>query len=201
MIGFVSGVLLRKGDDQVIVDCGGVGYLLAVSARTRSALGAVGGNVQMEVHTHVREDALALFGFCDAFEKEVFELLLSVSGVGPKMAMNVLSGLAAEALVAALRDGDLARLTQAPGVGKKTAERLVLELKQKAKALGELPSNQVSNVTALRTGRPSELTSALVNLGYRPAVVDALVETIFREAPELPFEEALRESLRRLRTG
>lgn len=198
MIGLLSGTLARKGETSAIIDCHGVGYLVAISSRTRDRLPALGAPATLEIHTHVREDALSLFGFFDGFEKEVFELLLTVSGVGPKMAMNVLSGISAELLVHALVDGDLAQLTKAPGVGKKTAERLVVELKANAKKLGAPPGAAPASPT-MRGARASELASALLNLGYRQQSVEQVVEAVLRDVPDLAFEEALREALRRMR--
>jgi len=175
-----------------------VGYVVAISSRTRDRLPLLGAAVTLEIHTHVREDALSLFGFFDAFEKEVFELLLTVSGVGPKMAMNVLSGISAETLVHALVDGDVAQLTSAPGVGKKTAERLIVELKAAAKKLGA-PQSASAAAPSVRTARASELASALLNLGYRQGSVEQVVESVLRDVPDLAFEDALREALRRMR--
>lgn len=198
MIGLLSGTLARKEEQSAIVDCHGVGYTVAISSRTRDRLPVLGGAVVLEIHTHVREDALSLFGFFDAFEKEVFELLLTVSGVGPKMAMNVLSGISAELLVRALVDGDVAQLVAAPGVGKKTAERLIVELKAAAKKLGA-PHSTSPAAPSVRGARASELASALLNLGYRQGSVEQVVETVLRDAPDINFEDALRESLRRMR--
>jgi Holliday junction DNA helicase RuvA len=197
MIGLLTGTLARKTEVSAIIDCHGVGYVVAVSSRTRDRLPAIGGAVTLEIHTHVREDALSLFGFFDAFEKEVFELLLTVSGVGPKMAMNVLSGISAELLVHALVDGDIAQLTQAPGVGKKTAERLIVELRAAAKKLGA-PASVSAAAPSVRGARASELASALLNLGYRPGSVEQVVESVLRDTPDIVFEDALRESLRRM---
>lgn len=198
MIGLLSGTLARKQEQSAIVDCQGVGYVVAISSRTRDRLPLLGAAVTLEIHTHVREDALSLFGFFDAFEKEVFELLLTVSGVGPKMAMNVLSGISAETLVHALVDGDVAQLTSAPGVGKKTAERLIVELKAAAKKLGA-PQSASAAAPSVRTARASELASALLNLGYRQGSVEQVVESVLRDVPDLAFEDALREALRRMR--
>jgi len=198
MIGLLNGTLVRKGEQSAIVDCHGVGYVVAISARTRDRLPLLGASVVLEIHTHVREDALSLFGFSDTFEKEVFELLLSVSGVGPKMAMNVLSGISAELLVRALVDGDVAQLVAAPGVGKKTAERLIVELKATAKKLGA-PNSSSPSAPSVRGARASELASALLNLGYRQASVESVVDAVLKEASDLNFEDALRESLRRMR--
>ncbi len=144
MIAQIHGRLLRKGPQEAIVDVGGVGYRLTIPLSTFYRVGEPGAEVTLLTHTHVREDTLALFGFLTAVEQALFERLIAVSGVGPKLAVSVLSGIEAPELVAALRSGDVARLTRIPGVGKKTAERLVVELKDKMKdlALGGGPARR-----------------------------------------------------------
>src|SRR5256886_8536168 len=131
MIGLLRGRLLEKRPNQVILDVGGVGYLIAVPLSTFAAMGDLHAEVTLLIHTHVREDALSLYGFLSAREKHLFELLLGASGVGPSLALKILSGMNVEELVPAIRGGDLARLTRIPGVGRKTAERMVVELKDK----------------------------------------------------------------------
>ena len=135
MIAFLRGAVLEKHPNQVIVDVGGVGYDLTIPVSTFTALPETGGEVRLRVHTHVREDQLALFGFWSARERELFERLIAVSGIGPRLAQVVLSGMAADDLIAALAAGDLARLTRIPGVGKKTAERMIVELRDKLQEL------------------------------------------------------------------
>ena len=135
MIGLLRGRLLEKRPNQVILDVGGVGYLVAVPLSTYAAMGELHTEVTVLIHMHVREDALALYGFLSAREKHLFELLLGASGVGPSLALKILSGMNVEELVPAIRTGDLARLTRIPGVGRKTAERMVVELKDKLEAV------------------------------------------------------------------
>src|ERR1700688_5254538 len=131
MIGLLRGRLLEKRPNQVILDVGGVGYLVALPLSTYAAMGELHAEVTLLIHLHVREDALALYGFLSAREKHVFELLLGASGVGPSLSLKILSGMNVEELVPAIRGGDIARLTKIPGVGRKTAERMVVELKDK----------------------------------------------------------------------
>jgi Holliday junction DNA helicase RuvA len=196
MIGALRGKVWRKMESTALIDCGGVGYLVTMSSHGLAKLGPVGSDASVDVHTHVREDALSLFAFADEYEKDVFELLLSVSGVGPKMAINVLSGMPVERLVKAIATDDLAALTKISGVGKKTAERLLLELRSGIKKLGGgvTPSAKAGPVS--RTG---EVASALLNLGYKPAQVEGLVERLLKEFPEHSFEELVREALKSLR--
>src|SRR5450755_1477585 len=135
MIGQLRGKLAEKRPNSVLVDVGGVGYVVAVSLSTYAALGELHAEVTLLIHTHVREDALALYGFISAREKQLFEMLLSASGVGPSLALKILSGMSVEELVPAIRGNDLGRLTKIPGVGRKTAERMVVELKDKLEAV------------------------------------------------------------------
>src|ERR1700741_5573523 len=135
MIGLLRGRLLEKRPNQVILDVGGVGYLVAVPLSTYAALGELHAEVTLLIHTHVREDALSLYGFLSSREKHLFEMLLSASGVGPSLALKILSGMSTEELIPAIRGNDLGRLTKIPGVGRKTAERLVVELKDKLEAV------------------------------------------------------------------
>src|SRR5689334_19752024 len=137
MIAHLRGRLIAKHPNQAIVEAGGVGYDVTISVPTFSDLPAAGAEVSLFVHTHVREDALALFGFLRAAEKQLFEKLISVSGIGPKLAITILSGMETNAMVAAIRGNDIAKLTRIPGIGKKTAERMVLELRDKLQAFGE----------------------------------------------------------------
>jgi Holliday junction DNA helicase RuvA len=194
VIARLDGVLVEKRGDAAVLDVQGVGYLVHLSLQSSARL-PDGGRVQLRCHTHVREDALQLFGFVTAEEEELFHLLISVSGVGPKLAVNILSGMPAGELAAAILHGELARLTKISGVGKKTAERLVLELKDKVKESG------------LVSARPSQpppapdadqaLLSALVNLGYRPAAAERTAEAVRRSlGPAAPLEARLREALK-----
>src|ERR1700682_2543173 len=135
MIGLLRGRLIEKRPNQIILDVGGVGYLVAVPLSTYAAMSDLHAELTLLIHTHVREDALVLYGFLSAREKHVFELLLGASGVGPSLSLKILSGMNVEELVPAIRGGDIARLTKIPGVGRKTAERIVLELKDKLEAV------------------------------------------------------------------
>ncbi len=192
MIGLLRGRLLEKRPNQIILDVGGVGYLVAVPLSTFAALGELHGEVTLLIHTHVREDALSLYGFLSQREKHLFELLLGASGVGPTLALKILSGMNVEELVPAIRTGDLARLTKIPGVGRKTAERMVVELKDKLEAVAieaEKPA------PASPAGVESDVKSALVNLGYDERTADAAVAEAKREAGATNFEKLLREAL------
>jgi Holliday junction DNA helicase RuvA len=178
MIAHLRGKLLSKTPQTAVVEAGGVGYEVTISIPTFTALPAEGNEVSLLVHTHVREDALALFGFTTATEKRLFEKLLSISGIGPKLAITVLSGLPPERLIAAIHGQDHATLTRIPGVGKKTAERIVLELKDKLQGLAPAAGG-----TSAATPVSEDVLSALVNLGYPRAAAQKGVEAaIAREA-------------------
>jgi len=193
MIGLLRGRLLEKRPNQVILDVGGVGYLVAVPLSTFAALGELHAEVTLLIHTHVREDALALYGFLSAREKHLFELLLGASGVGPSLALKILSGMNVEELVPAIRGADLARLTKIPGVGRKTAERMVVELKDKLEAVAveaEKPAAAASSA-----GAEADVKSALINLGYDERTADSAVAEAKRQAGTSNFEKLLRASL------
>lgn len=198
MIALVRGRLLRKEAQEAVVDVGGVGYRVTIPFSTFYRIGEVGQEVTLLTHTHVREDALALFGFLTATEQALFERLIAVSGVGPKVAIAILSGIEAPDLVSALRSGDVARLTRVPGVGKKTAERLVLELKDKVQGLpGAEPEAKLPPPGA---PTPTEdLVSALVHLGYsRSEAEKGVARAVEAADEEVRFEELLRRALRAL---
>jgi Holliday junction DNA helicase RuvA len=196
MIAYLRGRLHDKQPQRVVVDVGGVGYDVAVPLSTFYQLGEDGGEVALRIYTHVREDQLALFGFLTASEQTVFERLLGVSGIGPKLALGVLSGIEPTDLVAALERGDVARLTRIPGIGKKTAERMVLELRDRLlKELG--PSIGVSPSAGDQAQR-EDLVSALVNLGYDRRAVDRVVGAQGQEWSARPFEQQLRAALKAL---
>jgi Holliday junction DNA helicase RuvA len=192
MIGLLRGRLLDKRPNQVILDVGGVGYLVAIPLSTFATLGELHAEVTLLVHTHVREDALALYGFLSAREKHLFELLLGASGVGPTLALKILSGMNVEELIPAIRTGDLARLTKIPGVGRKTAERMVVELKDKLEAVTveaeKLPA-------ASPAGAAADVKSALINLGYDERAAEAAVAEAKRQAGTANFENLLRATL------
>jgi Holliday junction DNA helicase RuvA len=191
VIAQIRGRLLRKGPQEAVVDVGGVGYRVTIPLSTFYRVGEPGAEVTLLTHTHVREDALALFGFLTAVEQELFERLIAVSGVGPKVAISILSGIEAPELVAALRASDIARLTRIPGVGKKTAERLVVELKDKMTAL---PSAEVP-AAAAASPEADDIVSALVHLGYSRPEAERAVERTLRAHEGGRFEDLLRYAL------
>lgn len=190
MIGGLRGAVAAKTPGLVLVDVGGVLYEVAVSLQAYARIPAEGARVALDVVTHVREDAIVLFGFLDPAEKTLFNWLRAVSGVGPRLSLNILSGIPAEDLHAALGAGDVARLCRIPGIGKKTAERLVVELRERSQQPlpGVAPPERRDG--ALR----EEALSALVNLGYRRAEAERVLAEV---GTEIPLEEAIREALRR----
>ena len=191
MIGFLRGVLLHKSPQELLLDVSGVGYRVLVPISTFCRLGDQGAQAQLLIHTHVREDQLILYGFATPAELELFEKLISVSGVGPKVALGVLSGIEVEDLVQAIRGNDVARLTRVPGVGKKTAERLILELKYKIAALhGGTAEPQAPSP------KRSDLLSALANLGYSSAEADRAATEVLRLHPDASLGDLLRDALR-----
>jgi Holliday junction DNA helicase RuvA len=193
MIASLEGRVLRKGPQEVVVDVGGVGYRVLIPVSTFYRLGDEGSRVSLLVHTQVREDALQLFGFASPTEQALFERLIEVAGVGPKLAINILSGIEAPDLVQALRQGDLARLTRIPGVGRKTAERLVVELRDRMPVVAA-----PADVPAAPAGGTSreDLLSALLNLGYSRGEAEKGVERVLREGGDGRFEDLLRRALR-----
>jgi holliday junction DNA helicase RuvA len=168
MIAHLRGKLIARHPNQAIVETGGVGYDVVISVPTFSQLPPLGSEVSLHIHTHVREDQIALYGFLRAEEKHLFEKLITVSGIGPKLAITILSGMAADEMVNAIRNNDIARLTKIPGIGKKTAERLVLELRDK------LPAGQTELAQAVPalSAVQEDVLSALVNLGYQRAAAE-----------------------------
>lgn len=199
MIARISGILIQKSVTHCVVDVHGTGYRIIVPLSTFYELPKEDQPVVLHVHTHVREDAISLYGFHTREEREVFQMMISVSGIGPKLAVNILSGIAAGELVRAVTEEDLKRLTGIPGVGKKTAERMILELKDKAAKLGR---DDVTVCTvAVKTGDQvkEDALSALVNLGYKGSAVKDVVDRIMREAPETPsLDQLLKQALRTL---
>ena len=192
MIAHLRGRVLRKGPQEVVVDVHGVGYRVGIPVSTFYRLGEPGDDVSLLIHTQVREDTLALFGFVSAIELGLFERLISVAGVGPRLAVNVLSGIEPPDLMEALRGGDVARLTRIPGVGRKTAERLILELKDKMPAAA---AESLEAAAAPAAGPKDDLLSALANLGYSRAEAEKGVDRALREG-DGRFEDLLRRSLR-----
>ena len=199
MIAHLRGQILSKSPNAVVLDCGGVGYELAISVATYTELGGSGTQASLHVHTHVREDALLLFGFKEIAEKRLFEKLLTISGIGPKLAITVLSGISAERLVGAIRGGDHATLTKIPGIGKKTAERVVLELKDKLDdMLGSTPASEPARPSLGAVAE--DVLSALVNLGYPRAAAQKAVETAGKEkAVVADFELLFRAAIAAVR--
>lgn len=193
MIGSLHGTVLRSGPERVLIDVQGVGYEVHIPLSTFYEIERAGsGPIRLFIHTHLREDGIALFGFFSEREKLLFEKLIAVSGIGPRLARVVLSGMAADDLLAALAAGDLGRLTSIPGIGRKTAERMVLELRDKMRELAaELPGRREAPAG-------EEVVSALVNLGYRPAQAERAVADARRDRPDAPFQDLLRASLNRL---
>ena len=195
MIGQLRGRLAEKRPNQVLVDVGGVGYVVLVPLSTYAALGELHTEVTLLIHTHVREDALSLYGFVSSREKHLFELLLSASGVGPSLALKILSGMSVDELVPAIRGNDLARLTKIPGVGRKTAERMVVELKDK---LGAVAAEAERPAASSPAGVEADVVSALVNLGYETRVAEKAVEEARKESGSVNFEKVLRAALQAL---
>ena len=195
MIGRLTGRLASKAPDQILLDVAGVGYLVHIPLSTFYELPEVEKPASLWIHTHVREDALSLFGFLTERERSLFLLLLGVAGIGPKVALTVLSGIPPSELVAALRKQDVRRLVAVPGVGKKTAERMVLELSEKVAAFAEEAPPETAAVAA------EDVTSALVNLGYRRADAERSVDAIARAGAPDEFGQFLKLALKKLTGG
>jgi Holliday junction DNA helicase RuvA len=196
VIASLTGLVAEKGEDTAVIDVGGVGYLVHLSAASLLMLPARGERVALRVITHLRQDALDLFGFATEEEQDVFRALIDVKGVGPRAAQNILSGIEPRALAQAVAQGDVARLTKVPGVGKKTAERLVVELKEKlvalARAAGPGPARKAGGVL-------EQLAVALVNLGYKPAQAEQVAEALRPQVGGKGLDELLREALKAMR--
>lgn len=197
MIAVLRGSISEKTPSRVIVDVAGVGYDVLVPLSTFYVLGEPGAAVTLRIHTHVREDVIALYGFITRLEQELFERLISISGVGPKLALAVLSGIEPAELIRAIRAQDVARLTRIPGIGKKTAERIGLELKDRLPAGLQTAEPAPAASTAADHLR-DDLLSALVNLGYQRPVAEKAVEKVLQAQPEARFEAALKDVLRAL---
>jgi holliday junction DNA helicase RuvA len=188
MIAHLRGKLLTKHPNQAIVETGGVGYDVTISVPTFTDLPGNGGEVALHIHTHVREDIIALYGFLRSSEKRLFEKLITVSGIGPKLAITILSGMAADEMVNAIRSNDIARLTRIPGIGKKTAERMVLELRDK---LTVEKAGEVAPASAL-SAVEEDVLSALVNLGYLRAAAEKALASISKNGQ---FDAMFRQAL------
>jgi len=195
MIAQLRGTLLEKHPNEVIVDAGGVGYDVHIPVSTFTALGDEGAIVTLRIYTHVREDALVLFGFLTSDEKAIFEKLISVSGIGPKLAITVLSGLATPDLVAAVRGGDVARLVRIPGIGKKTAERIVLELKDKMATMAASEGKSAIPSAPPVNAMDQDVLSALVNLGCSASAAEEAIRKAHEKKVEERFEPLFRAAL------
>jgi Holliday junction DNA helicase RuvA len=193
VIAHLTGRVLNKDLQRIVVDVQGVGYEVHVPLSTFYAVGEPGAAVALHIHTHVREDALQLFGFSTPLEQQVFERLIGISGIGPKLAMSVLSGIEPADLVRAVRGGDVARLTAIPGVGRKTAERMVVELKDRFAKFADDASGP-----AAAPDTRGDLLSALANLGYPRPAAEKAVDKVLGAASDRPFETLLREALKAL---
>jgi Holliday junction DNA helicase RuvA len=196
MIAYLRGTILEKHPNQVIVDAGGVGYDVTIPISTFSALPAAGAEVRLRIHTHVREDTLALYGFLTVDEKMLFEKLIGVTGIGPKLAVTVLSGLGTAELVAAIRQGLVEQLVRIPGVGKKTAERMVLELREKVDMLG---AGAVAAPSPVLSALDQDVLSALINLGCARPAAEAAVRKAKEKGPAEGFEALFRHAMELIR--
>ena len=189
MIAHLRGRLLAKHPNQAVVEAGGVGYDVTITVPTFSDLPATGVEVALHIHTHVREDALALYGFLQRSEKQLFEKLLTVSGIGPKLAITILSGMATDQMMAAIRSGDIAQLTRIPGIGKKTAERMVLELRDK------LPPATTAVAIVSKSPVQDDVLSALLNLGYKQTDAEHALAISVKNAKAESFDVLFRNAL------
>jgi holliday junction DNA helicase RuvA len=194
MIAFLRGRLLERHPNRLVVDVQGVGYEVHIPLSTFYRMPEDGGEVSLRVHTHVREDALALFGFASSLELQIFERLIAISGIGPKLALAVLSGIEAGDLAVAVQRGDIARLTAIPGVGKKTAERICLELKDRLPVAVAVGTAEAASDAAARDLR-ADLLSALLNLGYHRAFAERAVDAALKLPGETSFERRLKQAL------
>jgi Holliday junction DNA helicase RuvA len=194
MIAHLRGKLLAKHSNQAIVETAGVGYDVTISVPTFSDLPALGAEVALHIHTHVREDQIALYGFLRPSEKLLFEKLITVSGIGPKLAVTILSGMAADEMVGAIRGNDIARLTRIPGIGKKTAERMVLELRDKLPEVGPASTPAVPALSATE----EDVLSALLNLGYQRPAAEKALAGVTKNGPTKSFDQVFRLVLSQL---
>jgi Holliday junction DNA helicase RuvA len=195
VIARLNGTLVEKTPTRIIVDIGGVGYDVLIPLSTFYTIGEAGADVTLRVHTHVREDVIALYGFGSAIEQNLFERLIGISGIGPKLALAVLSGIDAGELVRAIRSQDVARLTKIPGIGKKTAERIGLELKDRLPAALH-PAGATVVRDAAGDQLRDDLLSALTNLGYQRASAEKAIDAALKKTPAASFEQLVRDILR-----
>jgi Holliday junction DNA helicase RuvA len=198
VIAYLRGRILDKQPNRIVVDVNGVGYDVFVPLSTFYGLSDVGGEVALRVHTHVREDALSLYGFATRLEQDLFERLIGVSGIGPKVGLAVLSGIEPLDLIQAIERGDLARLTAIPGVGKKTSERIVLELKDRLPRVEVAVAGDAVSVVGAPGLLRDDLLSALINLGYHRPLAEKAVDAAIKRTPDGDFERTLKQALREL---
>ncbi|MCC6745372.1 MAG: Holliday junction branch migration protein RuvA [Acidobacteria bacterium] len=200
MIAHLSGTILGKQPNSVVIDVHGVGYEVTIPVSTFYELGDVGAQASLRVHTHVREDAIQLFGFRTAREKELFLRLTSVSGIGPKLGITFLSGTSPDDLIAAIRANDLARLISIPGVGRKTAERVVIELRDKIGQLAQPGTDEETTAVAAVDvdATRDDVVAALVSLGYPKATADKVVGRVLETETDRTIEHVLRQALKQL---
>ena len=194
MIAHLRGKLLAKHPNQVIVETSGVGYDVTITVPTFSDLPETGTEVALHIHTHVREEALALYGFLRSSEKLLFEKLITVSGIGPKLAITILSGMPADEMVRSIRGNDVARLTRIPGIGKKTAERMVLELRDKLPETGLAATPMATPLSPVE----DDVLSALLNLGYQRPATEKALAAVSQEGTAKSFDQMFRAVLGRL---
>ena len=197
MIAHLRGRIFAKQPNRIIVDVNGVGYDVAVPLSTFYGLGEPGAEIALRIHTHVREDALLLYGFATLLELDLFERLIGISGIGPKVALSVLSGIEPRELVRAVERGDVARLTAIPGVGKKTSERIVLELKDRLPR-AQLAADAAGDAAAEPPVMRDDVISALINLGYHRPLSEKAVDAALKATPDGSFERTLKQALREL---
>ena len=205
MIAYLSGKLLEKEANSVIVDVNGVGYEVAIPLSTFYELGEIGSDVQLRIYTYVREDTLSLFGFKSLREKELFLKLISVSGIGAKSGIGILSGMSADEIINAIRSNNLVRLNSIPGIGKKTAERIVIELRDKINSIsaGTVETSQTSETPTIPSGNEvyDDAVSALTNLGYQRQFAEKALNQAMQEGTEMSVQKLLRRSLQLLAKG
>lgn len=197
MIAFLTGKLFEKHANTAIVDVGGVGYEVTIPLSTFYELGDAGSDVALRIYTHVREDAIQLYGFKTTRERDLYLRLISVQGIGPKLGITILSGMSADEIILAIRTDNLTRLTAVPGIGRKTAERLVIELRDK---IGELSADSASSTPQNLSSLPpddvfEDSLSALLNLGYQRAAAEKALRTATSEGTEVSVQKLLRRSL------
>lgn len=198
MIAALEGRLTEKHPSRIVVDVQGVGYEVHVPLSTFYELGEPGSDVSLRIHTHVREETLALFGFASTLELQLFERLISVNGIGPRLALTALSGIEPPELVRSVRQGDVARLTGIPGVGKKTAERMVVELRDNLPNIASADTVPASLIKGEADDLRGDVLSALLNLGYHRQLAEKAIKTALKGSDDLVFEDLLRQALREL---